>query len=59
MAHEDLIPAWREAYNQFCASEYADEADFESFCLGWCAAKGLTPDEGNAFYQAMVPLGLF
>jgi hypothetical protein len=36
-----------------------EESHFESICVGWCMAKGLTLNQAMDFYQAMIPLELF
>ena len=36
-----------------------EESDFESICVGWCMAQGMTLDEARDFYQQMIPLELF
>ena len=57
-----LIEEWKRLYSQ---AEEIDErsdkggADWESLCVGWCLAKGLSFDEAFEFYQAMIPLGFF
>jgi hypothetical protein len=36
-----------------------EESHYESICVGWCMAKGLTLIQALDFYQAMIPLRLF
>jgi len=36
-----------------------EEADFESICVGWCMAHGMTLADALDFYQQMIPLRLF
>jgi hypothetical protein len=54
-----LIEEWRSWYEKYSKWEVLEEQDFESICIGWCCAKGMTPDEGYDFYQEMIPLKLF
>ena len=57
-----LVEEWRKVYNQHDEiDEMGDKggADWESLCVGWCVAKGLTVEQAYDFYQDMIPLGLF
>lgn len=59
---ERLIAEWRLIYAQASLiEEYSDKRaiDWESLCIGWCLAKGLSIKTAYAFYQKMIPLGLF
>jgi hypothetical protein len=60
--NKELIEQWKSVY--FLAQEIdsmADKggADWESLCVGWCLAKGLSVEEAYDFYQAMITLKLF
>jgi hypothetical protein len=56
---EKLINEWRETYKRFNEDSRLENADYESLCVGWCVAKGLTIKEAFSFYQKMIPLNLF
>lgn len=59
MVDAELLAQWREAYAKFIADDASAEWDFESLCIGWCVAKGLSTEQGYNFYQEMIPLELF
>jgi hypothetical protein len=66
------IAAWKKVYETIAAEgeTYGDnddnhaywvneESHFESICVGWCVAQGMSLDESLDFYQQMIPLELF
>lgn len=59
---EELVKEWTVIYAQAdMIDESADKggADWESLCVGWCLAKGLSIETSYWFYQQMIPRGLF
>ena len=56
---EELAKEWKIWYDANAAHSLLDQADFESLCIGWCGAKGISIDEAFAFYRKMIGLGMF
>jgi hypothetical protein len=57
-----LIKAWREFHDSLTKDKedgyfLENEAHYESICLGWCCAKGLTIDDAFDFYRERVNEG--
>lgn len=57
-----LLEKWRLLYEndgtQIDEMADKDSADWESLCVGWCMANGLTVNQAYDFYRAMVPVFL-
>lgn len=59
---KDLLSEWKKVYVQgedIDSRSDHDGADWESLCVGWCIAKGLSVEDSFKFYQKMIPLDLF
>jgi radical SAM protein with 4Fe4S-binding SPASM domain len=56
---EKLIDDWSATYKKVNKHESCQNFDYESLCVGWCVAKGLTVDDALDFYQDMIPLKLY
>ena len=59
---EQLIEEWKLVYAQSQNIDKRsdhDGAEWESLCVGWCLAKGLTVNQAFKFYSDMIPLNLF
>lgn len=61
---EQLKNEWKAIHimlttDPYCEHWIENESHFESICVGWCLAKGLTLMLAMDFYQAMIPLELF
>jgi hypothetical protein len=54
---KQLIKEWKKAFKILCKDEVCGDWDFESLCIGWCLAKGLSTKEGSNFYQERVHYG--
>ena len=54
-----LNARWKEFYDETSDNDLLADADFESLCVGWCLAKGLTVEESYDFYQTQISLGYF
>ena len=57
MNKADLLEEWRNVCSQ---SEHIEALsdhgnDWESLCVGWCLAKGLTAEQAYVFYSQMIP----
>jgi len=56
---KEFQPEWTTACVALSDSPYADDALFESYCMGWCFAQGLTLSEAHDFYQDMIEAGVY
>ena len=59
---ETLIEEWRKIHEQseaIDATSRHDGHDWQSLCIGWCLAKGLSLEESDEFYSKMITMGLF
>lgn len=63
MSEQELVEKWRDLFNVSGPDidRLSDHggADWESLCVGFCLANGLTVEHAFDFYQKMIPLGLF
>ncbi len=59
MANPEIVARWRVLYARVDEIDPGYLLHWESLCIGWCLANGLTVDEAYAFYQEMIPLELF
>lgn len=57
--NQDLINAWKEVYlhvEELDNRSATGNADWESLCVGWCIARGLTIEAAFEFYQETIML---
>lgn len=58
--NEELWKEWEKTYDTvFTANEYFEDVNFESLCVGWCIAKGLTLLQAQEFFAEAVHRGVF
>jgi hypothetical protein len=51
---EVLDRKWAELYKSRLFNDDFQECDFESLCVGWCLALGLSTDDAFTFYRRQV-----
>lgn len=55
-----LFKQWKVVHATPNLDEYVDKGVcYESFCVGWCMAKGHSADDGARFYAYCIARGVY